>query len=295
MVSWSSCFPLRTRNASGGPDDGYRVTNGSTIRVPASSANLGSGFDALGLALSAYLDFTLGGDPPADESHLAVRTFRRAGGVGPVSVQCQVPGGRGLGFSAAARVAGLLGAAVQRRQPIVRVQEAVLREATELEGHADNAAAAVHGGLVAVAGGAFVRVPLAIEPAVVVWIPERETSTKTSRGQLGTAVSFDDAVFNVGHAALMVAALAAGDTAALRVASEDRLHQNVRLARVPESRNAMRAAVEAGAWCSFLSGSGPSIAALCAPGRAAETVSAALKATGRALILGIDHEGARQR
>jgi homoserine kinase len=271
------------------------VSNGPTIRVPASSANLGPGFDALGLALTAYLDFTLDGDPPADEAHLAVRTFRRAGGVGPVAVRCDVPGGRGLGFSAAARVAGLLGAAVQRRKPIVRVQSAVLRDATELEGHADNAAASVHGGLVAVAGGTFVRVPLAVEVAVVVWIPDRETSTKTSRGQLGSTVSFDDAVFNVGHAALMVAALAAGDVGALRIASEDRLHQNVRLARVPDSSHALRTAVEAGAWCAYLSGSGPSIAALCAPGRSAEVVASALTSTGRTLILGVDHEGARQQ
>jgi homoserine kinase len=152
----------------------------------------------------------------------------------------------------------------------------------------------VHGGLIATAGGAFVRVPIAVEIAIVVWIPERETSTKSSRGQLGTTVSFDDAVFNVGHAALMVAALAAGDVAALRIASEDRLHQNVRLARVPDSHHALRAAVDAGAWCAFLSGSGPSIAALCAPGRRAEAVAAALKSNGRTLILGVDHEGARQ-
>jgi homoserine kinase len=269
------------------------VSRGQTIRVPASSANLGPGFDALGLALTAYLDFTLDGSPAADESHLAVRTFRRAGGVGPVSVRAEIPGGRGLGFSAAARVAGLLGAAVQRMKPIVRVQAAVLREASELEGHADNAAAAIYGGLVAVAGGTFTKVPLAVDLAVVVWIPDRETSTKSSRGQLGATVSFDDAVFNVGHTALMVAALAAGDVAALRVASEDRLHQNLRLARVPDSHHALRTAVEAGAWCAFLSGSGPSIAALAAPGRSAEAVAAALPSTGRTMILGVDHEGAR--
>jgi homoserine kinase len=269
------------------------VTDGPTIRVPASSANLGPGFDALGLALTAYLDFTLAGFPAADEGHLAVRTFRRAGGVGPVAVRCEVPGGRGLGFSAAARVAGLLGAAVQRGKTVVRVQTSVLREATELEGHADNAAAAVHGGLVAVAGGTFARVPLAVDVAVVVWIPDRETSTKTSRGQLATTISFEDAVFNVGHTALMVAALAAGDVDALRVASEDRLHQNVRLARVPDSHHALRTAVEAGAWCAYLSGSGPSIAALTAPGRPAEIVADALPPTGRTMILGIDQEGAR--
>jgi homoserine kinase len=271
------------------------VSDGPTIRVPASSANLGPGFDALGLALTTYLDFTLDGRPQADESHLAVRTFRRAGGVGPVAVHCEVPGGRGLGFSAAARVAGFLAAAVQRDKPIVRVRAAVLREATELEGHSDNAAAALYGGLVAVAGGTFAKVPLAVDIAVVVWIPDRETSTKSSRGQLGATVSFDDAVFNVGHTALMVAALAAGDVGALRVASEDRLHQNVRLARVPDSHHALRTAVEAGAWCAYLSGSGPSIAALVAPGRSAEAVAAALSSTGRTMILGVDHEGARLR
>jgi homoserine kinase len=269
------------------------VSSGSTIRVPASSANLGPGFDALGLALTAYLDLTLEGDPPSDESHLAVRTFRRAGGVGPVSVRSEMPGGRGLGFSAAARVAGLLAASVQRGKPIVRVRAAVLREATDLEGHADNAAAAVHGGLVAVAGGVFVRVPLAIEPAIVMWIPDRETSTKSSRGQLSTTVSFEDAVFNVGRTALMVAALAAGDVASLRVASEDRLHQNARLGGGPDGHHAMRAAVDAGAWCAYLSGSGPSVAALCAPGPSAQAIAAKLSATGRTMILGVDHEGAR--
>ena len=269
------------------------MSSGSTIRVPASSANLGPGFDALGLALTAYLDLTLEGDPPSDESHLAVRTFRRAGGVGPVSVRSQMPGGRGLGFSAAARVAGLLAAAVQRGKPIVRVRSSVLREATELEGHADNAAAAMHGGLVAVAGGVFARVPLAVDVAIVMWIPDRETSTKSSRGQLGATVSFEDAVFNVGRTALLVAALAAGDVGALRVASEDRLHQNARLGHWPDAHHAMRDAVEAGAWCTYLSGSGPSVAALCAPGAAADAVAAKLSATGRTMVLGIDHEGAR--
>jgi homoserine kinase len=271
------------------------VTATATIRVPATSANLGPGFDALGLALTAYLDLTIGGEPATDEAHLAVRTFRRAGGSGPVSVRCEVPGGRGLGFSAAARVAGLLGAAVQQGKNIVRVQDAVLREATQLEGHADNAAAAIYGGLVAVAGGTFARVPLAVDVAIVVWIPDRETSTKASRGQLSPTVSLDDAVFNIGRTALLVAALAAGDVGALRVASEDRLHQNVRLARVPDSHHAMNVAVEAGAWCSYLSGSGPSVAALVAPGRPAEAVAAALAPTGRTMILGIDHEGARLR
>jgi homoserine kinase len=269
------------------------VISGSTIRVPASSANLGPGFDALGLALTAYLDLTLGGDSPSDEAHLAVRTFRRAGGVGPVSVRSQMPGGRGLGFSAAARVAGLIAASVQRGKPLVRARDSVLREATQLEGHADNAAAAVHGGLVAVAGGAFVRVPLAIELAIVMWIPDRETSTKSSRGQLSSTVPFDDAVFNVGHTALMVAALAAGDVAALRIASEDRLHQNARLGHMPDAHHAMRDAVDAGAWCAYLSGSGPSVAALCAPGPSADAVAAKLAASGRTMILGVDHEGAR--
>ena len=136
-----------------------------------------------------------------------------------------------------------------------------MRVATELEGHADNAAAALYGGVVAVAGRHVVRIPLARELAVVVWIPEGETATASARRLLPDQVSFDDAVFNVGRTALLVAALAAGAVDAMRVATEDRLHQNRRLARARDTHAAIDAMLDAGAFAAWLSGSGPSAAA----------------------------------
>jgi homoserine kinase len=166
-----------------------------------------------------------------------------------------------------------------------------LDRAAALEGHEDNVAASLYGGVVAVAGGTAVRVPLGLEPTIVVWVPTARTSTEESRGKLPASVSLADATFNVGRTALLVAALAAGDAAALSSATADRLHQDIRLAAAPESRRAMNAAVEAGAWCSWLSGSGPTIAALVAPD-VAKAVAAALPSTGQARVLSLDHRGA---
>ena len=100
---------------------------------------------------------------------------------------------------------------------------------------------------------------------MVLWVPSFTTSTDQSRTALGQPVAFEDAVFNIGRTALLVAALAAGDVDALRVATEDRLHQDVRFARSLPSHEALEAALAAGAWCGWLSGSGPSVAALCDP------------------------------
>ena len=163
--------------------------------------------------------------------------------------------------------------------------------ATALEGHADNIAPSIFGGVVASAGGHAVRVPLPFEPAVVVWVPPSTTSTDQSRAALCPSVPFADAVFNVGRTALLVAALAAGNIHALRTATEDRLHQDQRFARSPGSRVALEAALDAGAWCGWLSGSGPTIAALCAPG-AADELAAALPPDGHTKVLTVDTGGA---
>src|SRR4051812_2491621 len=240
------------------------------VRVPASSANLGAGFDTLGLALSLYLDLRVGDDDPGsgwttDEHHLAIRTFRAAGGVGPVAARAQFAGGRGLGFSGAARVVGVFAACVQRGDDVEVARDDARRRASDLESHGDNASASALGGLVAVASSRAVRVPFGVTPSAVVWIPDAETSTKASRSQLPDSVPFADAVFNIGRTALFTAAIAAGDVGALRVATEDRLHQDRRLDRSPQSRAALHAFQAAGAWCAWLSGSGPTVAALCAP------------------------------
>lgn len=292
------------------------ATPGAVVRVPASSANLGPGFDALGTALSLHFEasFAPGGErSPADDHHPAQRAFASWGGVGVLHLRPGIPAGRGLGFSGAARVAGLLAAATQRHGLGLDLDEVageVLARATALEGHADNVAASLYGGVVATAGGYAVRVPLAFDPAVVVWVPGSKTSTDESRARLARQVPFDDAAFNVGRVALLVAALAAGDLAALRAATEDRLHQPTRLAHAPASRAVLAAAVEAGAWCSWLSGSGPSVACFTALDGADGVAQAMREAAAAVLgappagparppeagdirLLRIDHEGAR--
>ena len=106
-----------------------------------------------------------------------MRAFRQSGGVGPIAVRARFPGGRGLGFSGAARVGGLVAACVQQGRSLRESRPAILRAAGELEGHFDNVAASLFGGVVAVAGGRAVRIPLPRDLAVVVWIPDRETPT----------------------------------------------------------------------------------------------------------------------
>ena len=266
-----------------------------TVRVPASSANLGPAFDALGLALGLHLELTIGDQAPGptDERHLAVRAFRAAGGTGPAHASARFPGGRGLGFSGAARVAGAMAAAVQHGADEAAARATAREHATEMEGHADNVSASVLGGVVAVAGGRAVRVPLALDAAVIVWMPDEETSTKASRAALPESVPFADAAFNVGHTALLVAALAAGDVDALRDATEDRLHQDRRFALAPRSRAVLKTLLDEGVWCAWLSGSGPSVAALCAPEGARELVGALPTEGARAMVLTIDDDGAR--
>jgi homoserine kinase len=267
------------------------MSSGWVVRAPASSANLGSAFDAVAVALSMPLEVSDDDSQPAPETHPAVRAFRIGRGTGPLTVRTRIPGGRGLGFSGAARVAGLFAAHVQRGLNLHAARDEILRAGTDLEGHADNVAASLLGGVVAVADGHPVRVPLGCDLEVVVWVPSRETATATARRQLPDEVSFDDAVFNVGRASLLMAALAAGDTAALRIATQDRLHQDRRLAAVPETRAAIDAALDAGAYCAWLSGSGPSAAAFVDPARSAH-IAAALPKGGRAIVFEIADEGA---
>ena len=268
------------------------------VRVPASSANLGPGFDTLGMALTLHFELGFVDDQPdvaaLGDTHPAVRAFRCLGGTGDLWARSPIPMGRGLGFSGAARIAGLVAAVVQREGSTERLGDAydeILRVATQLEGHADNVAASLYGGVVATAGGRAVRVPLAFDPTVVAWVPSFQISTDESRGRLGATVTLADAVFNIGHTALLVAALASGDVDALRCATEDRIHQTVRFAAAEPSRQALQDALDAGAWCGWLSGSGPTVAALCASDQA-EKIAAALPSDGVVKVLRIDHDGA---
>jgi homoserine kinase len=205
---------------------------------------------------------------------------------------------RGLGYSAAVRVGGLLLACAQRDDHdgdadavLTTFSAEILTAATALEGHADNAAPALLGGVVASAGDRSIRVPLQLDPAVVVWVPSFTTRTDQSRARLGDTVSLSDAVFNIGRTAYLVAALASGAVDALDHATQDRIHQPSRFAASPASQAAHDAALAAGAWCAWLSGSGPTVAAMC-PIEAADALAAALPADGHTKILRIDHGGA---
>lgn len=244
------------------------------VSAPASSANLGPGFDCLGMALELPFDLAVGDLPDdgwlaVEPTHPAAVAFVAAGGgsVVPLWWRSPIPPGRGLGFSGAARVAGAyLGALVADPQPghDAAVRSA-RRVATELEGHADNAAASAIGGVTVVVDDLVVGLPVPDGVEVLVWWPEAATSTRQSRGALADTVSLADAAFSIGRAALWAAALAAGDLSALRTACQDRVHQPARLASRPDVAEALRVLLSStGVLAAWLSGSGPTVAALVA-------------------------------
>ena len=261
------------------------------IRVPATSANLGSGFDVLGMAVDRYMELEFAEDGIGSEDHLAMRVFRRFGGRDGLKITSTIPPARGLGFSGTARVAGLLAAAVQQGKTLEECQRWLFLEATELEGHPDNVAPAVFGGVTVAVGERVVKIPLDIQANVVLWVPDNQSATRESRGKLPRQIPMADAVFNVGRSALLVAALTTGDTDLLDEATQDRLHQDVRLSSLPKTADALDAARGAGAWCAWLSGSGPTMAALCEPA-VAQRVADALPEGGEVSINHIDMRGA---
>ena len=270
------------------------------VRVPASSANLGPGFDALGMALTLHLEMGIddGSALPEfakiiDDSHPSLAAFRHAGGTGDVWVRSVIPMGRGLGFSGAARVAGVvLGhAQCNGKDSLVNDRKELLRLSTELEGHPDNVAASLVGGVTASTGGEVVKLPLGFDPAFIAWVPETQTSTEKSRTAISSSIPLADVVFNIGHTALLMAAFAAGDIAVLREATKDRMHQEVRFAASPNSHEAYQAALATDAWCTWLSGSGPTVGVLCAKVDASG-IADQLPKSGVSHILNIDHDGA---
>ena len=269
-----------------------------SVRVPATSANLGPGFDVLGLALSLYvevgvigIDTQPEGALEANDTHPAQIAFVRAGGTGRLWVKNDIPMGRGMGFSGAVRIAGVVAAEVQRDGTWHRSSSNALAIGTELEGHADNVAPSLHGGIVITSENMVVNVPLALQPAFVMWIPDFTTSTNESRGKIGPTIPLEDAVFNIARTAMFVTALSSGDTSLLREATRDRIHQDIRLAASPPCQVALDAGLAAGAWCGWLSGSGPTVAIMCDPSESVR-IASAMPADGRAMILELDLVGA---
>lgn len=293
------------------------------VRVPATSANLGPGFDALGLAL-AYHDVlevrAIGssdvrvdvtgegaGEVPDDERHLVVRALRIAlDHVGApqtgLHLTCTnaIPHGRGMGSSAAAVVAGLLAARMLVADPSGLDDATILALATELEGHPDNAAPAIYGGATVawsrLEGGpqaARLQIHPGIEPTLVV--PVTRLATRAARGVLPATVPHADAAFNAGRAALLVHALAQEPTL-LFDATEDRLHQEYRSGVMASTWELVRGLREQGI-AATVSGAGPTVLAL-HPVADRERVAAAVdelvggSPRWRALQPGIDSVGA---
>jgi homoserine kinase len=202
---------------------------------------------------------------------------REAGGASELWWRSPIPPGRGLGFSGAAAVAGAFAACGDGDQ--------AFDVAASVEGHPDNAAPSAYGGFCVSAGGPTIRhvPPDAVE--LVVWWPSSTTSTRRARAALPEQVPLADAAFNLGRAALLVAAVATGRLDAWDEATRDRLHQDVRLELAPASRSILEQCRGAGALGAWLSGSGPTVAALCRSGEAAavrEAVHEAITASGGA-------------
>ena len=253
------------------------------VAVPASVANLGPGFDILALALQLQNDvraeqrsgdLTIDPGPGAaqelrdPETNLVTRAYAHACArlrveARGVHFSCvnRIPIGRGLGSSAAASLAGVLAATALHQAPWDETD--VLDCVTVLEGHRDNAAAALLGGLAICAPGAAAeRMAVSDELRAVLFIPDRPFATSESRLAVPEEFGREDAIFNASRCALLVRALALGDHAALGVAMEDRWHQDARFALIPGGRSILDAARAAGASGAALAGAGPSIVAL---------------------------------
>ncbi len=247
-----------------------------SVRVPATSANLGPGFDCLGMALDVWATVTLSRDAGQDDRPLArmalnaARALFAAADLEPpqgyaATYQGSIPVARGLGASAVARVGGVLAANALVGQPLDR--ERLLLLATELEGHADNAAPALFGGLQIVVRDrqrlTHVAVPLPTAMKAVLLVPELRMPTQKSRKLLPQSLSRADAVRNASRTALLVAALGQSRFDLLDEATKDRLHQPARAKLFPPMFAIFDAARAAGAHCAYLSGGGSAICALC--------------------------------
>ena len=250
------------------------------IQVPATSANLGSGFDSLGIALTMYNQVWMeeydgidirsrdGIKVPTDEKNLiywsAKRLYEECGKKLPglkIEQQSDIPMARGLGSSSACIVAGLMGANRFLGNPLTLSD--MVNLACQIEGHPDNTTPALTGGLVASAMEAgkvhSVTVPVSQKIRFAALIPPFELKTEVARGVLPENYSREDAVYNLSRSALMTAALFSGSLENLRVAVQDRLHQPYRQPFIPNMETIFRLSYELGSYGTYISGAGPTL------------------------------------
>jgi homoserine kinase len=282
-----------------------------SVRVPATSANLGPGFDALGLALTHYDDLTArvtdagfvvrvqgegAGELPTGADHLVIRamltTFDVLGGrPAGLEVDCvnRIPQARGMGSSSAAIVAGVqLARALTVDGTTLLDQAGALRVAADIEGHPDNVAPCLLGGFTIAwteaSGARAVRLETATGVHPTVFVPSERGLTATARAALPSAVPHADAAFNAGRAALVVHALTA-DPSLLLAATEDRLHQGYRAVGMPGTASLVASLRSVGV-AAVVSGAGPTVLALSPvpsdfrPGSQWETLTLSVDGTG---------------
>ena len=293
-----------------------------SVSTPASTANLGAGFDCLGLALNlrnvvelwdtgrgSGLEIDVEGEGedrlPTDDRNLVYRAAdrmfakcgRRPAGLLRLHAINGIPLGSGMGSSAATIVGGLVAANELVDGGLAR--DDILRLAYEMEGHPDNVAAALYGGLILVSasGDELMARSIAVPPMrVVIALPEMRLSTAEARAALPAQVPLADAVYNLGHALFTVQALAAGDEALLRWAVGDRLHQTYRQRLIPGYATVAAEARKAGATAVALSGAGPSLLAFATArhNEIAAAMQAGFQANGlksRTFVLPVDRQG----
>jgi homoserine kinase len=251
------------------------------VRVPASSANLGPGFDVLAAALALHLELEVvetGSfavisllDVPLDRSNLVVRAFEAlhpADGF-EFRISSKIPLSGGLGSSSAAIVAGLMAA-----DHLFELDAHIGTLAVELEGHADNIAAALHGGFVVCDGPRVHRfeAPMGLEAVLVV--PSEPVRTEQARAALPASVPIGDAAFNVAHAAMLILGLRGGDWDLIAGGLADRLHQPYRAHLYPRSAELLEQAAALGALGATISGAGPTVLVWCHYEQTAAVVAA---------------------
>ena len=291
-----------------------------TVKVPATSANLGPGFDTLGMALSFYDELVVeavagsgasvevhgegAGEVATDESNLVVKsiayTFEKVGQKLPglkLTAHNVIPHGRGMGSSGAAVVSGIVAAKGLLEGTVEISNEQLLRIATELEGHPDNVAPALFGGLTIAwedeSGPHHKKLCVHRGVSPLELVPSFKMSTALARSLQPESVPHDDAVFNVSRSALLIAALTQSPEL-LMAATEDRLHQDYRAAAMPETDAIVKLMREHG-HAAVVSGAGPSVLVL-ASDPAQRLEAAKLAATHypqwKALLLAVDFKGA---